>query len=140
MENSSEKNASSSSVKVLVSVLLLLILAVSFFAAWKFLSPQPSSGRKSITVNVLHLSGEEKSFSFSTDAEYLRAALEAESLISGTESTYGLWVDTVDGEKADDSLQQWWGFNVNGGLAMNGVDTQPVSDGDVYDFILNVGY
>ena len=140
MNNSSEKTASSSSVKVLVSVLLLLILAVSFFTAWKFLSPQPSSGSKSITVNVLHLSGEEKSFSFSTDAEYLRAALEAESLISGTESTYGLWVDTVDGEKADDSLLQWWGFNVNGELAMNGVDTQPVSDGDVYDFILNVGY
>ena len=140
MKNSSEKTASSSSVKVLVSVLLLLILAVSFFTAWRFLSPRPSSGSKSITVNVLHLSGEEKSFSFSTDAEYLRAALEAESLISGTESTYGLWVDTVDGEKADDSLLQWWGFNVNGEFAVNGVDTQPVSDGDVYDFILNVGY
>ena len=140
MKNSSGKNTSSSSAKVLVSVLFLLILAVSFFAAWRFLSPRPSSGSKSITVNVLHLSGEEKSFSFSTDAEYLRAALEAESLISGTESTYGLWVDTVDGEKADDSLQQWWGFNVNGEFAVNGVDTQPVSDGDVYDFILNVGY
>ena len=47
---------------------------------------------------------------------------------------------TVDGETANDANQEWWGFNVNGALAEYGVDGQVVTDGDVYDFTLNVGY
>ena len=35
---------------------------------------------------------------------------------------------------------QWWGYNVNGTLAEYGVDGQVVTDGDVYDFTLNVGW
>ena len=47
---------------------------------------------------------------------------------------------TVDGETADESEQQWWGYSVNGTFAELGVDSQPVADGDVYDFVLNVGW
>lgn len=47
---------------------------------------------------------------------------------------------TVDGETADESEQQWWGYSVNGTFAELGVDSQPVAEGDVYDFVLNVGW
>ena len=47
---------------------------------------------------------------------------------------------TVDGETADESKQEWWGYSVNGAFAELGVDSQPVADGDVYDFVLNVGW
>lgn len=47
---------------------------------------------------------------------------------------------TVDGETADENEQQWWGYSVNGTFAELGVDSQPVADGDVYDFALNVGW
>ena len=52
-----------------------------------------------------------------TDAEYLRAALEQENLIEGTESQYGLYATSVDGEAADESKQEWWGYSVNGTFA-----------------------
>ena len=40
----------------------------------------------------------------------------------------------------DESKQEWWGYSVNGAFAELGVDSQPVADGDVYDFVLNVGW
>ena len=56
------------------------------------------------------------------------------------ESTDNIVVEVVDGETADESEQQWWGYSVNGTFAELGVDSQPVADGDVYDFVLNVGW
>ena len=47
---------------------------------------------------------------------------------------------TVDGETADADQEQWWGYTVNGEFAEYGVDEQPINDGDVYVFTLNVGY
>ena len=96
-------------------------------------------GATTITVEV---TAEDKTVTFTihTDEEYLRGALEQEDLIEGTESEYGLYVLTVDGETADESEQQWWGYSVNGTFAELGVDSQPVADGDVYDFVLNVGW
>ena len=114
---------------------------------WCWRSPRFSCGRrqsprrsKEIVVNVDHLNGDDASYTIHTDAEYLRAALEQENLIEGTESQYGLYVTSVDGEAADDSKQEWWGYSVNGAFAELGVDSQPVADGDVYDFVLNVGW
>lgn len=123
---------------ILAAVFVLLIAAV--LAAWVFLRPGTDQGEKTVTVNVHHLDGSEKTISLKTDAEYIRGALEPEGIIAGTDEEYGMWVVTVDGETADDSLQQWWGYNVNGEMAMYGVDSQPINDGDVIDFILNEGY
>ena len=61
-----------------------------------------------ITINVDHLNGDDTTFTIRTDEEYLRGALAQEDLIEGTESEYGLYVLTVDGETADESEQQWW--------------------------------
>lgn len=107
---------------------------------WQINKPEAQQGGKEITVNVDHLNGDDTTFTIHTDEEYLRGALEQEDLIEGTESEYGLYVLTVDGETADESEQQWWGYSVNGTFAELGVDSQPVADGDVYDFVLNVGW
>lgn len=124
----------------LIAIWLLATLMAFAVIAWRALGPQASAGSKSITVNVDHLVGDDTSFSIQTDAEFLREALESENLIAGSESEYGLWVETVDGETADESQQQWWGYDVNGQMSNYGVDSQPVTDGDVYDFTLNVGW
>ena len=107
---------------------------------WQTNKRETQQGGKEITVNVDHLNGDDTTFTIHTDEEYLRGALEQEDLIEGTESEYGLYVLTVDGETADESEQQWWGYSVNGTFAELGVDSQPVADGDVYDFVLNVGW
>ena len=126
--------------KGLIALAVVLVLAVAALIVWQVNKPEPQKGSKEITVNVDHLNGDDTSYTIYTDAEYLSGALEQENLIEGTESEYGLYVLTVDGETADESEQQWWGYSVNGTFAELGVDSQPVADGDVYDFVLNVGW
>lgn len=122
---------------MLAVLVLLLALALS---AYLFLSPKAQQGEKTITVNVEHLSGGNKTFTHSTDCEFLRGAMEELGILEGEESTYGLWVTGVDGETADESKQQWWGYSVNGEFSSYGVDSQVIADGDTFTFTLNVGY
>lgn len=129
-----------SSKKGLIALVVVLVLAVAALVIWQVNKPADQKGGKEITVNIDHLNGDDTSYTISTDEEYLRGALEQENLIEGTESEYGLYVQTVDGETADESKQEWWGYSVNGEFAELGVDSQPVADGDVYDFVLNVGW
>ena len=126
--------------KGVIALVIVLVLAVAALIVWQVTKPAPQQGGKEITVNIDHLNGDDTSYTIVTDAEYLRGALEQEDLIEGTESEYGLYVLTVDGETADESKQEWWGYSVNGAFAELGVDSQPVADGDVYDFVLNVGW
>ena len=128
------------SKKGLIALVVVLVLAVAALVIWQVNKPAAQKGGKEITVNIDHLNGDDTSYTISTDEEYLRGALEQENLIEGTESDYGLYVLTVDGETADESKQEWWGYSVNGEFAELGVDSQPVADGDVYDFVLNVGW
>lgn len=123
-----------------IAVLLFAVLFIGAAALYICLRPSATEGEKTITVRVEHLQGESAEYQFSTDAEYLRQALEEQDLIVGEEAEYGIWVHTVDGETADESRQQWWGYNVNGEYGEYGVETQPVTDGDVYEFVLNEGW
>ena len=125
--------------KGVIALIIVLVLAAAALVIWQTNKPETQGG-KEITVNVDHLNGDDTTFTIHTDEEYLRGALEQEDLIEGTESEYGLYVLTVDGETADENEQQWWGYSVNGTFAELGVDSQPVADGDVYDFVLNVGW
>lgn len=123
-----------------IAAVLFAVLFLGAAAAYYCLKPAATEGEKTITVRVEHRQGEPAEYRFSTDAEYLRQALEEQDLIVGEEAEYGIWVHTVDGETADESLQQWWGYNVNGEYGQYGVETQPVADGDVYEFVLNEGW
>lgn len=124
---------------VIAFAVLLLLIAVMLLLKFTF-SPKAETGEKTITVVVNHLNGDQNTIELKTDAEYLRGALESKGIIGGSEQTYGLWIETVDGEKADVSKEQWWGYNVNGEMALYGADEQPVSDGDTIEFTLNEGY
>lgn len=120
---------------VCAAVLVLVMLTV-YVASGR----SAVSGTKTITVEVEHLNSDGSCFEIKTGAEFLRKALEDSKLISGSETEYGLWVETVDGETADASAEEWWGYTVNGEFAVYGVDSQPINDGDIYVFTLNTGY
>jgi hypothetical protein len=45
---------------------------------------------------------------------------------------------TDDGETADDSQEQWWGFTKSGEYVETGVDATDIEDGDHFEFTLNV--
>ncbi len=121
-------------------LIVLVVLCLAAFIIGKLVLPAVSGGSKSITVTVVHGDESKKEFKYKTDAEYLSEVLLEKKLIEGETGQYGLFVTTVDGEKADDSKQQWWGYTVNGEMAMVGVDQQPVTDGDAYEFTLNTGW
>ena len=61
-------------------------------------------------------------------------------LIAGEESSYGLYVETVDGETADEGNQEWWCLTKGGEMWNYGVDDTQIEDGDAFEFTLTVGY
>lgn len=123
-------------VLIIAAVVLILIAAALFFIEGSK-KPMPIEGAKTITVTVMQEGVENKVFTIHTDAEFLRGALEQEKLIEGSESQYGLYVTTVDGVTADDSLRQYWCFkDGNGDDLTVGVDSAPIADGDAFQIVL----
>lgn len=116
----------------LVAVIALLIGVYAAFGA------KPVTGSKNITIEVVNKAAESVVYELSTDAEYLRQAMdEAEGLTyDGTESKYGLMISTVNGEVADYSVDGgYWSFYVNDEYCNYGIDTQPVMDGDAFAIV-----
>ena len=125
---------------MIIAVALLLVLVIGAVLIWNANKPDAQEGGKALVVTVVHGDESSKDFSFTTDAENLRTALEEQKLIEGTESEYGLYVTKVDGEEADESQQQWWCFSKDGEDLMTGVDDTMIADGDHYDITLKTGW
>ena len=122
--------------KGLIALVAVLVLAVAALIVWLATRPEPRQGGKEITVNVDHLNGDDTTYTFYTDAEYVRGALEQEELIAGTESDYGLYITTVDGEEAVyEKDGAYWAFYVGEDYASQGVETTPVEDGATYSLV-----
>lgn len=102
--------------------------------------PATAEGQKTIDVVVVHGDGSEASFQYQTDAEYLGDVLTENGLAEGTESAYGLFITTVDGETADESLQQWWCITREGEMLSTGADQTPIAHGEQYELTLTEGY
>ena len=101
--------------------------------------PGTTEGAKAIDVVVVHGDGSEATFQYQTDAEYLGDVLTENGLVEGTESSYGLFITTVDGETADESLQQWWCITREGETLSTGADQTPIADGEQYELTLTEG-
>ncbi|MGI6578537.1 MAG: DUF4430 domain-containing protein [Eubacteriales bacterium] len=131
---------SSATKKNLIIVAVLIILIAGAILAYVHFSAKPVEGEKTITVDVVHKDGSTKSFTIKTTEEFLRGALEQENLIKGTDSEFGLFVETVDGETVDATKQEWWCFTQNDESLMTGADVTPIKDGDHYEIIFTVGW
>lgn len=125
---------------IIVAVAVLIVLVAGFLTAYHFLRQTGKEGAKTIIFSAIVDGTSIKSVEIHTDAEYLRQALEAEGLVEGTESIYGLWVTTVAGRKADDSKEEWWSLYKNGEFSTTGIDDTPLADGDNIEYRLEVGY
>lgn len=124
--------------KLIIGVAVLVLLIAVFSIIFILFSPKAVQGAKSITIEVVDNNAASVMYDVHTDAEYLRQAMEeAEGLeFSGTESEYGLMVDTVNGVTADWNVDQsYWSFYVNGEYCNYGIDSQPVVDGDAFQII-----
>ena len=127
--------------KLIIGLIALVVVIGAFAIIYNVFRAKPTEGSKSITINVVNSREETTSYSVKTDAEYLRQAMEeAEGLtFSGTESEYGMLVETVNGDLADYNADgAYWSFYVNGEYCNYGIDTQPVEDGDAFGIVYTV--
>lgn len=132
------KSMSKQQKTTVIVVAVAVIVVIAALVCWASFRPQALEGAKDITVYVMHTGAEEAAeFDIHTTARYLAEALEGNVEITGTESEYGLFVDTVDGEYANGDAGQYWVYNVNGSAAEYGVDSQPIADGDIYSFYIS---
>ena len=129
-----------SKAKVFIAIAILLVLIAGFFTAYYFLRKTGEVGAKTIQVEVIADGASIENVSISTDAAYLREALEERGMIAGDESAFGLFVKTVSGRTANDDNQEWWSFSKSGEMLMTGVDDTPIEDGDSFEITLVVGY
>ncbi len=115
-------------------------LVAVLLAVWFAFGPKGADGQKNISVTVVYGDGTSERFDIATEEEFLRGALEAQSLIAGEESEYGLFVKTVNGVTADDAKQEWWYFTKGGEEVVTGVDSTPLADGDAFEITLKTGW
>lgn len=136
-------------IALLLSVCLLLTLAACDFnkisqgvqeglqdAGALDAAPEKSEGEATITVIVVHKDGTEKTFTYTTQEEFVGPVLEADGLISGNAGPYGMEITHVDGEKAvytEDNA--YWGVFEGEEYALQGIDTTPVVDGRTYKLV-----
>ena len=137
MNKCRQTNVGSCRLSVLALFLAVLIAAMALCTGCS--EAQTQTGSKTITVDIV-VSGETTTHTITTEAEFLRGALEEKQLIAGDESEYGLFVKTVGGVTIDDANQEWWCFTKGGEALFTGVDTTPIADGDKFEITLTVGY
>ena len=117
---------------------LLVVLIAALAIIYGVFREKPVEGSKEITIEVVNQADETKLYELNTDAEYLRQAMEEVDGLefSGQESEYGMMVEVVNGESAVyDKDGAYWYFMVNGESCNNGIDTQPVEDGDAFQIV-----
>lgn len=123
--------------KTLLAVAALAVMAALMLGLWYFTRPETQEGDKTVVVEVVHAGGNSREFSYQTNEEYLGALLLEEKLAEGEQGAYGLFITTVDGETAQDSLRQWWCITKGGERVDTGADTTPIADGDHFELTMS---
>lgn len=126
-------------MKRIMSLVLALIMLMSLAACAKP-AAQPAEepaaeAAKNLTIKVTW-EGKDEILQVKTNEETLGAALLAEGLISGSDSEWGLFVDTVNGHFADSTKGKYWVFTKGGEMVMTGVDSTPIEDGDSFEWYI----
>ncbi len=140
-ENKEEnKDGKKKNGAVIGFALAIFVLVASMAMIFWVFGAKPVAGSKHITISVTGGNGETVSYELQTNAEFLRQAMEEAGeqglMFSGTESEYGLMVDTVNRETADYNNGTYWAIFVNGEYGMYGIDSQPVADRDHFSLVL----
>jgi hypothetical protein len=130
-----------SKVKILIGVAVVVVLAVIFAVVYNNFGAKTTAGAKTVTIEVIDNAQESTVYEVHTDAEYLRQVMEESDMeFSGTESDYGMMVETVNGVTADYNADgAYWAFYVDGEYCNYGIDSQPVEDGQSYQIIYTTG-
>ena len=126
--------------KLIIPVIAVVVIVAVMVVISIVTRPETTAGSKTFTVKVVHSDGSEKPFTYDTDAEYLGEVLLAEGLIQGHVDTFGLYIDTVDGEDAIWEVDgSYWALYEGEEYAMQGIDQTPIADGGAFSLVYTVG-
>lgn len=121
---------------LIIIAVVVVLLCIGMGAIYEVNKPETEQGGKTITVTVVHEDGTEKEYTYNTDEEYLAPVLVDAGLIEGSDSQYGLYVETVDGETADyNTDQSYWCLMDGDEEATTGADSLVITDGGTYSWV-----
>lgn len=125
-------------------LILAAVAAAALVAilAGVYLTSRPTAGEgdKTITVEVVHKDQSTKTFTYETDAEYLGQVIQDEGLVEGEMGEYGLFIQVVDGERADYDVDGgYWALYQGEAHATQSADLTPIHDGDEFSLVYTVG-
>lgn len=132
-------------MKKIIAVLLILVLGMSILAcgaepAPAQTVPAANGAGKTFTVTVIHKDQSEKTFTYTSNEEFVGTVLKAEGLIKGNDGPYGLEITEVDGEQAIYATDgAYWAVYVGEEYAMTGIDTTPITQNGQYKLVYTVG-
>lgn len=130
-----QKNSNKKIIGMILALVALIILFAMLFVTFR---AKPVDGTKNITIEVVDNTATSILYEITTTADFLQEAIEeTEGLeVTGTDGEFGLMVDTVNGIRADFTLDgAYWSFNVNGDYCNYGISEQPILDGDEFQII-----
>ena len=129
-------------LKKIMAVMLVLVMTASMAACG---APEEielitvengasvGEGAKEFTLEVVDVDAEPVVITVKTDEETVGGALAALGLIAGEESTYGLYIKTVNGITYDyDKDGKYWAFYIDGTYAVESADLTEITDGSTY--------
>ena len=125
--------------QIALALAILAFVAVALLAVWKFYATG-TAGDKSIQVLVVHADGQTRSFTLNTQQAYLGPALVEGGVVEDNPAAHGLYILTADGETVDEANQEWWKLTKSGELLTTGVDSTPITGGDVFELTFTTGY
>ena len=126
--------------KLILGISALAVLVGLFIVLWAVFGPKTTEGSKAVSLTVVTEDGSETAYDTNTDALVLQELMdelkEDGFSYSGAESEYGLMVDTINGIRADYTLDgAYWSFYVNDEYCNYGISEQPVNDGDDFAIV-----
>lgn len=127
--------------KKILAVAIVAVLVTAMAFVYVTFSEKAVEGEKNITIEVVMADETSTVYEVNTDGEYLIDAMnEADGLtFEGEEGIYGLSISTINGVRADYTLDgAYWAFYVDGEYCNYGVSEQPVEDGDGFSIVYTV--
>ena len=125
---------------LILGIGILAVLIGLFIILFALFGPKTTEGSKNVTLSVVSKSGDSTTYETKTDALVLQELMDELKdegfTYGGAESEYGLMVDTINGVRADYTLDDaYWSFYVNDGYSNYGISEQPVNDGDDFSIV-----
>lgn len=124
---------------VLAVAFLTIAVAFTLFACGSKDEGTAEGTEITITIAVINKAGETAEQEVTTTGTTLADALVESGIVEENYDDYGLYFDTVNGEKADYSVDgSYWAISKDGEYLMTGASSTTIADGEHYELTYTI--